>query len=157
MKQEIDEVFEKVNEGSFRFDAKAKSFQLTGFRWRYAPALIVGLSMSFLLCSGLNLAWAGLKVVLPAEAVWFLLGLSVGYLLDAWFGSRPETSSSTPTSQPLGQQSPAPAALHSLSASVRATADDGRKLEAVKLLMEENGLGLKEAKAAIESYLGEGT
>jgi ribosomal protein L7/L12 len=33
-------------------------------------------------------------------------------------------------------------------------ADDGRKLEAVKLHMEQNGLGLQEAKDAVESYMG---
>lgn len=36
-----DKFFEKVNEGSFFYDPNAKSFQLTGFQWRDAPALII--------------------------------------------------------------------------------------------------------------------
>jgi large subunit ribosomal protein L7/L12 len=40
----------------------------------------------------------------------------------------------------------------SLSPGVRALADQGRKLEAIKLLREESGLGLKEAKDAVDDY-----
>jgi hypothetical protein len=63
-----DKLFEKVNEGSFFYDPNAKSFQLTGFQWRDAPALIIGLMMSFLLLTGMNLAWAGLQVRASAHS-----------------------------------------------------------------------------------------
>jgi ribosomal L7/L12-like protein len=42
-----------------------------------------------------------------------------------------------------------------LSADVRQLADDGKKIEAIKLYREETGLGLKEAKDAVEAYMGD--
>lgn len=42
-----------------------------------------------------------------------------------------------------------------LSAGVRQLADDGRKIEAIKLHREETGLGLKEAKDAVEAYMAD--
>jgi len=123
-----DKLFEKVNEGSFFYDPNAKSFQLTGFQWRDAPALIIGLMMSFLLLTGMNLAWAGLQVALPAEAVWLLLGVSIGYLLGIWVGRRPAAVVECPQPQRLGQEDNPGAAFTDLSDSVKAMADDGRKL-----------------------------
>jgi hypothetical protein len=149
-----DKLFEKVNQGSFFYDPNAKSFQLTGFRWRDAPALIIGLMMSFLLLTGMNLAWAGLQVALPAEAVWLLLGVSIGYLLGIWVGRRPAAVVECPQPQRLGQEDNPGAAFTDLSDSVKAMADDGRKLEAVKLHMEQKGLELQKAKDAVESYMG---
>lgn len=47
-----------------------------------------------------------------------------------------------------------PAAPPPLSARVKEAArDPGRKIEAVRLLREESGLGLAEAKAAVEAYI----
>ena len=40
----------------------------------------------------------------------------------------------------------------SLSSEVIAAIDQGRKIDAIKLLREETGLGLKEAKHAVEAY-----
>ncbi len=154
MTNDNDKLFEKVNEGSFFYDPNAKSFQLTGFQWRDAPALIIGLMMSFLLLTGMNLAWAGLQVALPAEAVWLLLGVSIGYLLGIWVGRRPAAVVECPQPQRLGQEDNPGAAFTDLSDSVKAMADDGRKLEAVKLHMEQKGLELQKAKDAVESYMG---
>ena len=154
MTNDNDKILEKVNEGSFFYDPNAKSFQLTGFQWRDAPALIIGLMISFLLLTGMNLAWAGLQVVLPSEALWLLLGVSIGYLLGIWVGRRTAAVLACQQSQRLGQEDRPTATLIDLSDLVKSMADDGRKLEAVKLHMEQNGLGLLEAKDAVESYLG---
>ena len=154
MTNDNDKLFEKVNEGSFFYDPNATSFQLTGFQWRDAPAFIIGLMMSFLLLTGMNLAWAGLQVVLPAEALWLLLGVSIGYFLGIWVGRRPAAVVACPQPQRLGQEYNPGATLIDLSDSVKAMADDGRKLESVKLHMEQTGLELQEAKDAVESYMG---
>jgi hypothetical protein len=54
----------------------------------------------------------------------------------------------------LGLDYQDPATPGGLSAEVRALADDpARKIEAIKLHREQTGLGLKEAKDAVEAYL----
>jgi len=58
MKKQSDDVFERVNERALRLDPKAKSFRLTGFHWRDAPRLMLGLAASFILLAGINLAYA---------------------------------------------------------------------------------------------------
>ena len=153
MTNDNDQLFEKVNEGSFLYFPNAKSFRLTGFQWRSAPALIIGLMMSFLLLTGMNLAWAGLQVALPAEAVRIILGGSIGYLLGIWSGPRREGFIAFPQPQQLGQEDNSGAAFTDLSDSVKSMANDARKLEAVKLHMEQKGLELQEAKDAVESYM----
>jgi hypothetical protein len=55
----------------------------------------------------------------------------------------------------LGIQPPDPGAPSGLSAGVRQLADDGQKIQAIKLHREETGLGLKEAKDAVEAYMGD--
>lgn len=146
-------LFEKVNEGSFFHDPNAKSFRLTGFQWRDAPALIIGLTMSFLLLTGMNLLWMGLQVALPAEALWLLLGGSIGYFLAVWI-RRPALVVASSQPQRAGREYNPASQLIGLSDSVKAMVDAGRKLEAVKLHMEQNGLGIHEAKDAVESYIG---
>jgi ribosomal protein L7/L12 len=92
--------------------------------------------------------------VLPAEALWLLLGVSIGYFLGIWVGRRPAAVVECPQPQRLGQEDNPGAAFTDLSDSVKAMADDGRKLEAVKLHMEQKGLELQKAKDAVESYMG---
>lgn len=154
MKNDTDNLFDKVNEGTFRYDAKARSFRLTGFRWRDAPALAIGLVMSVLLLTGINLAWVGLQAVLPAEGIWLLLGVSIGYFLGVWFGRRPASVQVAAQTHRLGQDLQAKVSVVGLSDSVKALADAGRKLEAVKLYMEESGVGLADAKNVLDSYIG---
>jgi hypothetical protein len=122
-----DRLFEKVNEGSFFYDPNAKSFQLIGFQWRDAPALIIGLMISFLLLTGMNLAWAGVQVVLPAEALWLLLGVSIGYFLGIWVGRRPAAVLACPQPQRLGQEDNPGATLIDLSDSVKALGRSNRR------------------------------
>ena len=55
----------------------------------------------------------------------------------------------------LGIPVPDPGAASGLSAGVRQLAEDGRKIDAIKLHREETGVGLKEAKDAIEAYLAD--
>jgi len=55
----------------------------------------------------------------------------------------------------LGIQPPDPGAASGLSPGVRQLADGGQKIQAIKLHREETGLGLKEAKDAVEAYMGE--
>lgn len=48
-----------------------------------------------------------------------------------------------------------PAGPEGLSEEVRRLADDpGRKIQAIKLHREQTGIGLKEAKDAVEAYMG---
>ena len=54
----------------------------------------------------------------------------------------------TSTSMPLGD-------LQSLPALVRAAIDMGRKIDAIRLMRDQTGLGLKDAKAAVEGYKAE--
>ena len=56
MKNQSDEVFERVNEGSLRLDQEAKSFRLKGFHWRDALPLIIGLAGSLIMLTGVNVA-----------------------------------------------------------------------------------------------------
>jgi ribosomal protein L7/L12 len=44
--------------------------------------------------------------------------------------------------------------MNSLDPQARAAADQGNLVEAIKLVREKTGLGLKEAKEAVEAYLG---
>lgn len=55
----------------------------------------------------------------------------------------------------LGIKAPDPGANSGLSAGVRQLADDGQKIQAIKLHREETGLGLKEAKDAVEAYMND--
>src|SRR5215471_12679708 len=57
----------------------------------------------------------------------------------------------------LGIQPPDPGAASGLSPGVRQLADVGQKIQAIKLHREETGLGLKEAKDAVEAYLNDST
>jgi len=58
MKKPSDDVFQRVNEGSFRLNPAVQSFRLTRFHWRDAPQLILGLVGSLILLTGIHLAWA---------------------------------------------------------------------------------------------------
>jgi hypothetical protein len=53
----------------------------------------------------------------------------------------------------LGLEYKDPATPGELSEAVKALADDSRKIEAIKMLREQTGLGLKEAKDAVETYM----
>ena len=56
----------------------------------------------------------------------------------------------------LGITVPDPGAASGLSPAVRELlTDDSRKIEAIKLHREETGVGLKEAKDAVEAYLAD--
>ena len=57
----------------------------------------------------------------------------------------------------LGLEYKDPATPGGLSEKVKVLADDpARKIEAIKLHREQTGLGLKEAKEAVESYIATG-
>jgi hypothetical protein len=43
--------------------------------------------------------------------------------------------------------------VNQVSAAVRQLADEGRKIEAIKLYREQTGAGLREAKEMVESYM----
>lgn len=102
----------------------------------------------------MNLAWAGLQVVLPAAALWLLLGVSREYFLGIWVGRRTAVVRACPQPQRLGQDYRSAATLVDSSDSVKALADVGQTPEAVKLPESQNGLGLQAAKNAVESYVG---
>ena len=60
MKTRSDDLFERVNEGSFRPDPGAGSFRLTGFTWRDAPRLACGVTGTLILLTGIRLASAAM-------------------------------------------------------------------------------------------------
>ena len=55
----------------------------------------------------------------------------------------------------LGVELPEPLVKFGLSAEVCRLADEAKKIPAIKLHREETGVGLKEAKDAVEAYLGQ--
>lgn len=132
--------------GSFRLDPEARSFRVTGFRWRDLPAFLVLLLLAVCLSAGFNIiAFAGLSFLLPdmQRMVWgLLLGLCAGYLVGVWVGGRRGRSD--------GLQLPP------LSDHVKQLARDPDGLiTAIKACREETGSGLREAKAAVEAYINQ--
>jgi ribosomal protein L7/L12 len=53
----------------------------------------------------------------------------------------------------FGIEIPDPATAAGLSAEVRQLANDGKKIQAIKVHREQTGLGLKDAKEAVEAYM----
>jgi hypothetical protein len=132
------------DERSFRLDPDAKSFHLTGYRWRDAPVLVVCLVLSLSLLTGFNFLFS----LLPRDAALVIFGISVGYLVGVWIGERRAVARILPRS---GAELPQ---RRELSDRVRGIAcDPGRKLEAIKVYCEESGAGLGEATEVVEAYI----
>ena len=139
---------DEYDRGSFRLDPNATSFQMTGFRWRDAPVLLVSLVLSVCLLTGFNfVVHVGLSF-LNHDTVLVIFGVSLGYLAGVRVGA---ARSNTPA-QPRGPDT-LPESLE-LSERVKAIADEPERfIEAIKVYREESGAGLAEAKVAVEAYI----
>jgi len=145
MKESVDDEYDR---GSFRLDPQAKSFQMTGFRWRDAPVLLVSLVLSFVLLSGVNLAMGFGLAFLNRDVVLIAFGATLGYFIGVVIGARRITGNAL-----LHREIPLPQVVL-LSDRVKAIANQpNRLIEAVKLYQEESGADLADAKAQVEAYL----
>lgn len=83
----------------------------------------------------------------------FTVGLAVGAL---WRGvQKPQDSAwRPPGGQPTAPPFAAPTSFGGVSPEVRDLARRGRKIEAIKLHREQTGVGLKDAKDAVERDTG---
>ena len=79
---------DEYDRGSFRLDPHAKSFQMTGFRWRDAPVLLLSLVLSFCLLTGFNVVIGLGLPFLNHDTVLVIFGVTLGYLAGVWVGAR---------------------------------------------------------------------
>ena len=134
------------DKGSFKLDPEARSFRLTGYRWRDLPVLLIALVLAICLATGFNLVvFSGLSFLsadMQRVAAGLILGLCLGYLLGVRIGGQRTQVDALP--------------LPSLSDRVKRLAleSDGF-IAAIKACREETGAGLREAKSAVEAHLQE--
>ena len=125
---------DEYDRGSFRLDPNATSFQMTGFRWRDAPVLLVSLVLSVCLLTGFNFVVHFGLSFLNHDTVLVIFGVSLGYLAGVRVGA---ARSNTPA-QPRGPDT-LPESLE-LSERVKAIADEPERfIEAIKVYREESG------------------
>lgn len=91
------------------------------------------------------------------EIVFLLLGLAIGALLPRLLRDRADRMSGRPARPERTVEPPSPrddvgAGSGELPAEVRALVDDGELIHAIKRLREIEGIGLKEAKDAVDRY-----
>jgi len=113
-----------------------KSFRMTGYRWRDAPALLVSLVLAVSILTG----YAALASSLGLAVQLVILGLCLGYLAGVWVGGRRTDPVELP---PLSDR-----------AKQAALEPDGF-IRAIKVCRDESGAGLREAKMAVEAFLKE--
>lgn len=136
--------FEEYDRGSFQLDPKAKSFGMTGFRWRDAPVwlLLLLLFLGFPVVIGFGMSF------LNREARLVIGGMCFGYIARGWIEAWGSTSPAKRPSPDASSKSP------ELSERVKAIADNpDRFIEAIKAYREESGAGLADAKSAVEAYV----
>jgi len=140
---------DSVNDRSFQLDNRVKSFRLyPPIRWKDLPLNFLLLVLVLLLLTGFNFAASKLLGFLNREVLLVLIGLCVGFQLAIWilryrnhFRSRHVQESKQ-------------AGARLVSDRVQAVAaDPSRKIEAIRLFQEESGLGLAEAKEAVEELI----
>lgn len=137
----------KIGNRDFQLDLDAKSFRLMGFRMVHARVLLFVSMLSLCLLSTINLT-VGFDAALLSHDAWlFMFGLTLGYVAGVLIGIR---RAEAPALQPAATSSQ----VIPLSDRVKTIADDPhRKLEAVKLYLEESGASLVQAKVAVETYI----
>ena len=117
---------------------------MTGFRWRDAPAwlLLLVLFLGFPVVIGFGMSF------LNREAQLVIGGMCFGYMAREWIETLCSTAPAKRPSPDASSESP------ELSERVKAIADDpDRFIEAIKAYREESGVGLADAKIAIEEYI----
>lgn len=140
--------FEEYDRGSFQLDPKAKSFQMTGFRWRDAPAWLLWLVLGFGFQVVVSVVIGYGMSFLSREASLVITGMCLGYIARGWIEAWGSTSPAKRPSPDASSKSP------ELSERVKAIADDpDRFIEAIKAYREESGAGLADAKNAVEAYV----
>ena len=87
-------------QNSFQRDSEARSFRMTGFRWKDIPVLLVSLLLVLCLLTGYNLvadsAIASLTPGTRKLALGLLLGLCLGYMAGVSIGGRREREEAGP-------------------------------------------------------------
>jgi hypothetical protein len=91
------------------------------------------------------------------EIAFLLLGLAIGAVLPRLLRDRADrgrdaSARTTGPSEPASARETPPAVGGELPPEVRALVDDGELIHAIKRLREIEGIGLKEAKDAVDRY-----
>ena len=123
----MSDEFEEYDRGSFQLDSKAKSFRMTGFRWRDAPAwlLLLVLFLGFPVVIGFGMSF------LNREAQLVIGGMCLGYIARGWIEAWGSTSPAKRPSPDVSSES------LELSEPVTATSNDTNGLtEAINAYKE---------------------
>jgi Ribosomal protein L7/L12 C-terminal domain len=138
-----------TDDRSFRLDSRTKSFRLyPPVRWKDVPLGLLLLVLVVVLLTGINFAASKLLGFLNRETLLVIIGVCVGFQLAIWIL---RYRSQRASAQRVESRN---AGLGPVSDRVRVLASDpNRKIEAIKALQEETGLGLAEAKAAVEAIM----
>lgn len=141
-------MIDDIDKESFRLDPQARSFRLTGFRWRDAPVALIFLALSFVLLTGFSfLVERGLSF-LGRDTALFVCGVSLGFLIGVWVGESRATARNRPHGT-VDRANPPP-----LSDRINEVASDpSRKIEAIKAYRDETGASLAEAKRIVEESI----
>lgn len=91
----------------------------------------------------MELSWALVAVVA-------VVAMLVGFFLGRSAGGNVVQVSSGPTRQPGPQQQPGE--MRGWEATARGLMDSGNKIQAIKVVRDGTGMGLKEAKDLVESW-----
>ncbi len=140
---------DSTEDRSFLLDNRVKSFRLyPPVGWKDLPLNLLLFVLVLLLLTGFNFAASKLLGFLSRDALLVLICICAGLQLAIWFVRFKKHSRS-------GRgQGTTPAGSYSVSDRVRTVAaDPSRKIEAIRLFQEESGLGLAEAKEAVEELI----
>jgi flagellar biosynthesis protein FliQ len=77
---------EDNDKNAFRLDTQAKSFQLTGFRWRQTPGLLLGLVLTIALLTAVNFVADRSLSFLDRETKLLVSGTLMGFGAGVWVG-----------------------------------------------------------------------
>ena len=77
-------MIEDHDKNAFRLDPQAKSFQITGFRWRDTPVWIFSLVLSVALLTGLNFFADRSLSFLDRDSKLFVGGTLIGFGAGVW-------------------------------------------------------------------------
>ncbi len=80
---------------TFRLNTQAKSFQLTGFRWRQTPGLLLGLVLTMALLTAVNFFADRVLSFLDRESRLLVCGTLMGFGAGVWVGRFLTTAGTT--------------------------------------------------------------
>ena len=95
-------MIEDGNKNEFRMDAQAKSFRMTGFRWRDTPGLLFGLVLTMALLTFVNFIADRSLSFLDRDSRLLVCGALMGFGAGVWVGRflPPVRSTTDSTSEP---------------------------------------------------------